>query len=137
MKFDFVQGPLNVLDMRLAKSGWLSRLAGMGSAFFARSVFLQGLLLMPSSERPKKFDQWSKEWRIWEEYLRETGLTAVQACLRHLVRIPNVDKIIVGIASAAQLNEVIKSLDGDLPPLPDGLAIEDDRLLEPTNWLYL
>ena len=46
MTFDFVQGPLNVFDMRLSRSGWLSRLASAGCSFFARSVFLQGLLLM-------------------------------------------------------------------------------------------
>ncbi len=137
MTFDFVQGPLNVLDMRLAKSGWLSRLAKSGCTFFARSVFLQGLLLMSPAERPRKFDRWSEVWRTWEEYLRETGITAVQACLRHSFSVPHVGKIIVGITSAAELKEVIDSLGGYLPPLPAGLAIEDERLLEPTNWQYL
>lgn len=137
MTFDFVQGPLNVLDMRLATTGWLAHLAGIGCTFFARSIFLQGLLLMDSSQRPKKFDQWSEVWRIWEEYLRESGMTAVEACLRHSITVPNVGKIVVGITSAAELNEVLNSLDGDLPSLPNRLAIEDDRLLEPTNWQYL
>jgi len=134
MAFDFVQGPLNVLDMRLARSGWLSRLAEARCTFFARSVFLQGLLLMPASRRPKKFDRWAALWQAWDAYLRDAGLTAVQACLRHVARVPNVGKIIVGLTSVAELEQAIESLDGDLPPLPESLVLEDDRLLEPTNW---
>lgn len=137
MKFDFVQGPLNVLDMRLARTGWLSRLAGMGTTFYARSVFLQGLLLIEPAERPKMFDQWADIWRVWDDYLRDSGMTAVQACLRHLFNTPNVDKVIVGITSVEELQEVLNALDGQLPPLPNKLLLDDVRLLNPSNWQYL
>jgi pseudaminic acid cytidylyltransferase len=137
MIFDFVQGPLNVLDMRLARSGWLARLAESGCAFFARSIFLQGLLLMPASERQNKFDLWSEVWRAWEQYLRETGMTAVEACLRHALSVPNVCKVVAGLTSAAEMNELALASKGDFSPLPDGLSLEDERLLEPMNWTHL
>ena len=49
-EFDLVQAPFNILDRRLATSGWLAKLAAMGTEVHVRSVFLQGLLLMPRGD---------------------------------------------------------------------------------------
>ena len=38
---------MNIIDRRLELSGWLERLSDEGVEVHARSVFLQGLLLMP------------------------------------------------------------------------------------------
>ena len=50
-----VQLPLNVLDRRPIVSGMLARLKAAGVEIHARSVFLQGLLLMEPDELPEFF----------------------------------------------------------------------------------
>ena len=43
---DVVQLPMNILDRRFEISGWVKRLRNDHKQIHARSVFLQGLLLM-------------------------------------------------------------------------------------------
>jgi aryl-alcohol dehydrogenase-like predicted oxidoreductase len=74
-KFDLVQAPLSVLDRRLLTSGWLDRLNELGVEVHARSVFLQGLLLMKDNERPSKFERWSGLWSNYSKWVESTGLT--------------------------------------------------------------
>ena len=52
---EIVQLPFNALDRRLAELGWLARLHGSGIEIHARSVFLQGLLLMEPASLPRFF----------------------------------------------------------------------------------
>ena len=67
--FDLVQAPVNLLDRRMVRSGWLPRLSRLDTALHVRSVFLQGLLLMPPPERPKAFDRWALVWREYDQWL--------------------------------------------------------------------
>lgn len=134
MACDIVQGPLNVLDMRLVKSGWLDKLADMGCAFHARSVFLQGLLLLPAEQRPARFAPWAALWQEWDGFLAETGLTGVEACLRHVMGIDAVERVVVGITSMAQLNEIMDACEGEMPPVPYSLTTQDKQLLDPSKW---
>ncbi len=60
---DLIQAPFNVLDQRLASSGWLDRLTESGVEVHVRSVFMQGLLLMARDKRPPAFDKWSELWQ--------------------------------------------------------------------------
>ncbi len=64
-RIDIVQAPLNIVDRRLVVSGWLSRLHSEEIEIHTRSVFLQGLLLMPRNKIPKIFDRWFRAWDQW------------------------------------------------------------------------
>ena len=134
MSFDLVQAPFNLLDRRLITTGWLDRLRGMGVEIHVRSVFLQGLLLMPAGHRPLYFDRWSKLWQIYDDWLRHHRITAVQACLRYALWSKGIDRLIVGVETSAQLLEVLAAAHGELPPLPEGLNCEDADLLNPASW---
>lgn len=134
MHFDLVQAPVSVLDSRMLDSGWLERLPKLGCELHARSVFLQGLLLMSPINRPSQFDPWQPLWAIWDAWLSDSGLTPLQACLRHVLKTPGIAKVVLGIESVAQLVQILSAADGDLPPLPAGLNIGDPRLLNPAFW---
>ena len=62
---DLVQLPFNIIDKRLIDSGMLAKLKNRGIEVHARSVFLQGLLLMSERNRPDKFKRWGVLWKIW------------------------------------------------------------------------
>ena len=137
MDVDLVQAPLNILDRRLTDSGWAQRLKGLGVELHTRSVFLQGLLLMPTSRRPAKFTRWAALWSEWERWLAETGLTPLQACLNYALAIPEVDKLVIGVDSADHLHEILAAIDRPLPRLPEWPSALDPDLLNPARWSQL
>lgn len=134
MRFDIVQGPFNILDRRMLTSGWARRLVDYGCEFHARSIFLQGLLLMSSAMRPAYFSQWDNVWACWEGWLSEERITPLQACIRYVLGVGEVAKLVVGVESAQQVEEVIAAAAGRMPHAPEALCCEDPALVNPVMW---
>ncbi len=133
-RFDLVQAPFNLLDHRLIDSGWLARLSKQGTEVHVRSVFLQGLLLMRSADRPEKFNRWQSLWDRWQQWLATTKLTPLQACLRHALAQPEIDRVIVGVDSLNQLKEILSANEGVIPEVPAELRANDRDLINPSRW---
>lgn len=133
-RFDLVQAPLNLIDQRLVSSGWLRRLYEEGIEVHTRSAFLQGLLLMPRSKIPHKFDRWENLWSSWHSWLEEYAVDSVQAGLAYPLGFPEIDRVIVGADSLKQFQKIVdSSLKGALENLPN-LFSEDEQLINPINW---
>jgi len=136
-ELDLVQAPLSILDQRLVDSGWAKQLKNAGVELHTRSAFLQGLLLMPASERPEKFNRWLDFWSIWDKWLNDHKLSPLQACLHYLNGVPEVDRVVVGVDSAAQLNQIIAASNGLLKDLPKWNLSQDLRIMNPSSWADL
>lgn len=136
-ELDIVQSPFNIVDRRMLDTGWLSRLADQGTEVHVRSVFLQGLLLIKSSDRSRQFGRWDKLWSKWDEWLESTRQTPLQACLRYALSFSQISKVIVGVDSLPQLNEIHVARTGSIPQIPDGLSTSDLDLVNPANWASL
>ena len=134
---DILQAPVNLFDRRLIESGWLARLAGEGVEVHARSVFLQGLLLMPRETRPQKFSRWGALLGAYDAWLDQTGTNPMQACLSYVLGFPEITTVIVGVDSARQLEELIEASAGAAPPAPPELRCRDVDLLNPSRWATL
>ena len=131
---DIVQAPLNIIDQRLINSGWLSKLYKADVEVHIRSVFLQGLLLMSEQNRPRKFNRWKNLWKMWHEWLNDNRITSLEATLRYALSIKEISKVIVGVDSKNQLEQIVISSDGILPKIPLELCTNDVNLLNPSNW---
>ena len=136
-RLDLVQAPYNVLDRRLATSGWLSRLRYEGTEVHARSLFLQGLLLMTAARRPPCFGRWQSLWNLWDSWLDGQGLTAVQGCLGFALAQPQFNNLIVGVDSLTHLREIVACEGARFVAPPDALMSEDADLLNPSRWSVL
>lgn len=134
---DLLQAPFSILDRRLETSGWLERLARRGVEVHARSVFLQGLLLMTEDERPAKFARWSGLWRAWRAWLGSERLAPVEACLGFALARGNIDRVIVGVDNAIQLNELLAAATPRALVPPPEFSTQDVDLLDPSNWSRL
>ena len=134
---DLIQLPFNILDNRLVDSGVFSVLDKRDIEIHARSVFLQGLLLMTEQSRPRRFDRWGSIWKLWHEWLADNKLTALEATIRHVISVPEISKALVGVDSKDQLRDIIKVRDGNLPSIPEGILTNDPDLLNPANWSTL
>ena len=132
--FDLIQAPFNIFDRSLKQSGWLSRLKDLGVEVHIRSIFLQGLLLMNPSNRPAYFNCWQPIWTEWEQWLHTNNLTALQACLRFVLSNPDIDRVVVGVDSLSQLQEILAATTVDSINLPDKLCCDDPNLINPARW---
>ena len=131
---DLVQLPFNILDRRLVDSGMFRILQDRDVEIHARSVFLQGLLLMAEQSRPGKFKRWGALWRIWHEWLNDNQLTALEAAIRYAISIPEISKVLVGVDTVDQLEEIVLASPGILPDIPGEMFTNDADLLNPSNW---
>jgi aryl-alcohol dehydrogenase-like predicted oxidoreductase len=134
MHFDIVQAPLNILDRRMILSGWADRLMDRGIEFHARSIFLQGLLLMSTRERSEKFKPWDNLWKIWDVWLQSNRLSALEVCLGYALRTEQITKLIIGVTSLSELKEILSNIRSDLPDPPVELTTQDIKLLNPSLW---
>lgn len=133
-ELDLIQVPFSIFDRRLIETGWLSRLYDKGVEVHVRSVFLQGLLLMSSKQRPEKFKCWDNLWEKWDNWLAKNNLTPLEASIRYVLSIPEISKVVIGVDSSSQLKEIISAANGKLPEIPNGLLSNDVNLLNPANW---
>ena len=134
---DIVQLPLNILDKRMLDSGMIELLEKKNIEIHSRSVFLQGLLLTKYNERNEKFDRWKDLWKLWNEWLEDNKISALQATIRYVLGIEYISKVLVGVDSTEQLKEIIQASSGKLPELPCEFKTEDTDLLNPSNWQRL
>jgi hypothetical protein len=95
------------------------------------------LLLMNEDERPAKFARWSGLWRAWRLWLAHEGLSAVDACLGFAVAREDIDRVIVGVDNASQLNELLAAATPRALVPPPELSTRDVGLLDPSNWSRL
>ena len=134
---DIVQAPYNILDRRLASSGWLECLYDSNTEIHVRSVFLQGLLLINKNKRPKKFDRWSNIFEKFDAWLKENNLTALQASISFALADPRITKVIVGVDNLFQLEEITDNLKIKIKYFPEELNTSDLDLIDSSRWNLL
>jgi len=132
--FDLVQAPFNIIDQRFATSGWMQRLHTNGTEVHVRSIFLQGLLLMDKINRPKKFNRWQLLWDQWHRWLDEQSLTPLQACLGFVMSHREIDRVLIGVDSLLQLQNILSSINESSVIPPSTLLSDDLDLINPSSW---
>lgn len=133
LALDLVQVPLNVLDQRLIADGTLQRLRRNGVEIHARSIFLQGLLLV---ERvPPELARRAAPLQRIDPVARAKGISRLELALGFVAAIPEVDVGLVGVTSEAELAEILAAL-RSTPGARDlsHLASDDEELLNPSRW---
>jgi len=129
---DIVQVPINILDQRLLAGGQLARLKSAGVEVHARSVFLQGLLLMPSEAVPAYFEPIKpllSEWRA-----RAGGQTVTQAALAFVRDLDEIDTLVVGVESLAQFEAIANDMAQGQAFDASGLACGSVEFINPALW---
>ena len=133
---DLIQVPLNVFDQRLVRSGHLARLKAAGVEVHARSVFLQGLLLMePAGFADGHFAPARGALAAFQSAAHAMGRSPLQAAVAYAMSVPEVDVAVFGVTRRDQFAEILSA---GTAPLPQdwfaSFALEDDRILNPSMW---
>lgn len=131
---DLVQLPCNAIDKRWEEPGLVDKILHSEVEVHVRSVFLQGLLLMPKGQVSAYFEPWASLLAQWHEWCCRRNVTPLEACLGALSGREWISKLVVGVTSATQLDELAsaaKTLIDDLSGIPQ---TDDEGLLNPARW---
>lgn len=132
-KPDVIQLPFSLLDQRLPQDGSLARLRDLGVEVHARSLFLQGLLLMDAP--PSYLAAAASHLANLRARLAATGTTPLAAALGFVLSRPEVAIGLVGVTGADELGQILTVAAQTLPDLDwDACALTDERILTPSLW---
>jgi aryl-alcohol dehydrogenase-like predicted oxidoreductase len=135
---DLIQVPLNVFDQRLLSSGLIAECKKRNIEIHSRSLFLQGLLLMPIEQIPSFFDPIKPIISRYHSFCKKNSLSLVEGAYCFVQSVNLIDVVIVGINNADQL---IKNMDSfnkarQLKNIFDfeAFAFSEPIFLNPSNW---
>ncbi len=112
---DSIQIPVNLFDQRLIGTGMLEKLSENGIEVFARSIYLQGLLLMDPAKLPDQLKQAKKPLELLAKYSKETGMPVKELAFLFVRDLPGISRIIIGCETIDQLRENLTLM--EYPPL--------------------
>jgi len=134
---DLVQVPLNILDQRLLADGYLSELKAAGIEIHVRSAFLQGLLLMHPEEMPPYFSGIKGHMVKLRNFMDEQGFSSIEAAIGFVSSIKEVDSVICGVNTLAQLEEIVACSGTEVSAeLCQRFAITDKEIIDPSQWRF-
>lgn len=103
------QVPENICDRRLSQSEEMLELASDNNVINIRSIFLQGLLLMPVEAIPKSLSESRKSINDLELYAKKEAVDRIDLCIAYAKSISWASKIVVGVESITQLKAILDS----------------------------
>lgn len=133
---EIVQAPFNVFDQRFVVSGQAAALRARGAELHARSVFLQGLLVMAPQARPAQFRPWSADFARYDERVRDSGLDPVSFCLGFASCHADIARCVVGVESPEQLSQLVAALAAGQETAVEAadLMSHEPDLTDPRRW---
>jgi aryl-alcohol dehydrogenase-like predicted oxidoreductase len=131
-RIDVCSFPVNIFDQRFNPT-LLDRLKDRGIELHARSIFLQGLLLMASDDVPENL----KNLIDWQAFDQIGGLSRDRLgyCLNYLWQKEYIDYGVIGVNSNDQLNQIVQSYRSISLPIDfRRYASQSERLINPSLW---
>tara|TARA_B100001540_G_C15738392_1_gene611010 strand:+ start:379 stop:1230 length:852 start_codon:yes stop_codon:yes gene_type:complete len=132
---DIVQGPLNIFNRNVITSNLLNDLKESKIEFHARSIFLQGLLLM--TNRSRYFNKWDKYFKYFQDELKKTKLKDYEYAINFVKQEKLVSSIVFGVDNSSHVikfNNALKLKNIQISPK---LSIKDENIINPSNWNIL
>jgi len=105
---DYIQVPYNVFDTRLDRTNFFEIAKKNKVTVFARSPFLQGLLLMQSNKLPKHLTHLGSHLQQFIDIISQYQLSPVEAALYFADNMCQADYIVFGVETRKQLEEDIR-----------------------------
>lgn len=134
----YIQLPYNVLDRRF-DSFWPLAVQNKIHVF-CRSVYLQGLLLMPEEKISPGLSEVIPVRRSLAGVSQEAGCTLAELCMRYVLSNPAISSVLTGVDTVEQMRENLRL--AALGPLPADvlervrLCVPDlpESLIRPALW---
>jgi aryl-alcohol dehydrogenase-like predicted oxidoreductase len=138
---DYIQIPYNIFDQRLNKTNFFDIAGGNDVKIFARSPFLQGLLLMEAGELPGRLSAAKIYLKELDIIINKYGYSRLEAALLFSYTDKNVDHVVFGIDNSEQLNDIIRiagerseNFSACKEELTDRFADVEKDIIMPNRW---
>jgi len=102
---DIIQVPINPFNLDFISGAFLKKIKRKKILIFARSIFLQGLLIKKSNILDKKF---KNDLDDWFNFCESKSINPVKACLDFCKSIKEIDFLIIGVQNVEELKQIIK-----------------------------
>ena len=130
---DVVQFPLNILDRRFLDKKIIKLIKKNNIIPYARSIFLQGLLLKDIKKLPKYFFKWKKLFLEYDKWIKDSKISKLEGCLSILNSSPIKINLILGVENNSQFKKIYNKINTKIS-VPKKLYSEDKKLLNPYLW---
>jgi len=130
---DIIQVPFNVIDNRILSSKWLKTFKKFKIKVFARSIFLQGLLI-------NKHDnlKFNKKHKIglnrFKQWCFKNNISPVSACLHFVKQFKKIDYLIVGFNNYKHLKQIIDCYNEKQFQVPRIFSTNNLNIIDPRRW---
>ncbi len=128
------QLPGNAFDQRL-KAVPAENLTGI--EIHIRSAFLQGLLLMPSTQAAHRIPAAREALVGWENYYRRKNLTPLESALSIVKSFTGVNNIVVGVDNLRHWKEISTTWTKVTACSAEGFACNNLDIIDPRKWPQL
>jgi len=135
-----LQLPGSLLDQRHLRSGVAGRAAAKRIAVFVRSIFLQGLMLLPDERVPEALRAVVPALGRLRHLAADSGMTLHELAVRYLLDAEGVTSVLVGAETADQVQQAAEAIDRGALPLDLRKAAEESvgqlpaEVLTPLMW---
>jgi aryl-alcohol dehydrogenase-like predicted oxidoreductase len=133
---DLIQLPINLFDQSFIKTDLLQFIKSRRIEIHARSVFLQGLLLMDIKSIPAYFSPLISKFKELDILLESNSITRFDAALAFVFGLNEVDNIVIGLNTIDQLRRLLTFLEKPVTSLDfSKFSIDDEKYINPSMWL--
>ena len=137
--FECIQVPYNVFDRRLDMNDFFAIAKKKRMTVFARSPFLQGLLLMEPDVLPVHLSHARPYLEQFRAIAFDYGMSPLQAAFAYVNAHHGIDHIVFGVETPAQLEEILGLANKErneecMQELKTAFAIVDETIVNPVLW---
>lgn len=130
-KIDLIQIPYNILDRSFEKKNLLKKMYKKGIKIYARSCFLQGLLVGKPKKNKRFFKKMLHKYFKWIE---ENRIDPVEACIKFVIRNRYISNIVIGVDNYKQILDLKKMNFKKKINIPNNLIVKNLSILDPRKW---
>jgi aryl-alcohol dehydrogenase-like predicted oxidoreductase len=132
-KPDLVQFPINPLDNRILNSAWIDILKKYRVKMYARSIFLQGLLVNDyhSFKINKNYKIILNKFKNWCSI---NNISSIRACLDFVRQFKKIDYVVAGFNNYNHLKEIIEIFKKKNLIIPKKFSTNKINLIDPRKW---
>lgn len=137
---DYIQIPYNIFDQKLNYTDFFLNTNRNNKKIFARSPFLQGLLLMKTEEVIIKLPFAQKESETFNKIINKYSSTNLEAAIQFVKANDQIDYLVFGVDNSKQLSSIIDNFNQCLvntdmiKELIEAFRNVDNRIIMPNLW---
>lgn len=131
-KPDIIQFPANIFDQRFLKNNFLKKIKNHNIETYARSCFLQGVLL----NKKLKFGN-TRSQILFNKFIvwcKKNNISQLNACLHFIKQNKYIDSIIVGFENSIQLKEILLAFNKKEILISSNFENGEKNLIDPRKW---